>query len=147
MTGVVRNRSRCHFHSGSTEVTRPQHGNEVFLAGAYAAALAFIGCGFEWMAAQREREAVDPPSRSIGGEREDGHRQDDPSFAHLGAAKFQRGLALVVCFCAIYILFVVALRHPAWSSVGLLCIAACGPGWVTCRIAKRFITSIFKRIG
>jgi hypothetical protein len=118
--------------------------NEVFFAAGYAVVLALAGRGFEWMADQREREAIDSGSTSIGCEQKEALRQNDPSVAHLEAARFQRGLALVVSFCAIYILFIVALRNPGWSSVGLLCTAACGPGWISFRIGRRLMTSFFE---
>jgi hypothetical protein len=118
--------------------------NEVFLAGGYAVVLAIIGRGFDWMAAQRERQAMATPTGTdVAGE--DAESKVDPSFAHLEAARFHRGLAMVVCFCAILILFIVALRHPALSSIGILCIAACAPGWMTFRIGKRFIGFVLRR--
>jgi hypothetical protein len=105
---------------------------EVFLASGYAIVLVLIGCGFEWMALQKEREAIasaDPI---------------DPSLTHLKAAQFHRGLALVVCSCAIYILIIVAVRHPALPSLGLLCTVACAPALLISRIARPFVSS-FRR--
>ena len=120
--------------------------NEVFLAAGYAVVLALIGRGFDWMAAQREREATDRQMAGADGAGGDAQRKGDPSLAHLQAARFQHGLALVVCCCAIYILFIVSLRHPDFSSIGLLGTAACAPGWIIVRAGQRSSRRSSKRV-
>lgn len=110
---------------------------EVLFAAVYAIGLALVGGGFEWMAVRTERDAAAPARPFPGGEQA-GPEQSDPSLAHLHAARFQRGLALVVCLCGFYVLIVVGVRHPVWPSLGLLSAAACVPGWSAWRIGRRF---------
>jgi hypothetical protein len=111
---------------------------EVLLAGGYAFVLVLAGTAFERMASHAERDAFDSePSGLRAGRRTPRSARDDPSFAHLHAARFHRGLALILCVCAVYILVIVAARHPAPAPLAVLAGAALLPGWLAFRIVPR----------
>lgn len=100
---------------------------EVALASAYAVLLTLVACGFQLMARQAERDAVDPSPSAPRGAKNTELSRADPSLAHLHAAKFHRGLAFAVLICALYILVVIGVRNPTAPAVGALCLAAAPP--------------------